>query len=81
MTKNKLTTAVLILLLAVIALWMIANYAVTGKSTKKMDKSDQAPVSSYNLPKEIKYDSSTDLKKELDSINPEVIDSDFSTLN
>ena len=30
-----------------------------------------------NAPKTFKFDKSTDLKKELDSINPEVLDSDF----
>lgn len=35
----------------------------------------EAPV--YNPPQEIKYDSSTDLKKELDQISPQVLDSDF----
>jgi hypothetical protein len=30
-----------------------------------------------DAPKEIKYDRSTDLKKELEEINPQVLDSDF----
>ena len=32
---------------------------------------------SYNVPKVIEYDSYTDLKQELESINPEVLDEDF----
>lgn len=46
----------------------------------------QAPLSSpvpevnnYNPPVEVKYDKNTDLKKELESINPQVLDSDFET--
>lgn len=35
------------------------------------------PNSAYNPPKEIRYDTATDLKKELDTINPEVLDNDF----
>lgn len=35
------------------------------------------PSAEINRPKEIKYGSATDLKKELDSVNPEVNDSDF----
>ncbi len=35
------------------------------------------PSSEINQPKEIKYDSSTDLKQELETINPQVLDSDF----
>lgn len=37
------------------------------------------PSATINQPKEMKYDSSTDLKKELDSVNPEVLDKDFGT--
>jgi len=36
-----------------------------------------AQTPSYNPPKEVRYGSSTDLKQELDSINPQVLDSDF----
>lgn len=35
------------------------------------------PVASPNIPKTFNFDSSTDLKKELDNINPQVLDSDF----
>lgn len=35
------------------------------------------PSPAYNPPKEIKYDSATELKKELESVNPQVLDSDF----
>lgn len=36
-----------------------------------------APVS--NTPKVIKYDSSTNLEQELETINPQVLDEDFGT--
>ncbi|OGE64426.1 hypothetical protein A3I48_00435 [Candidatus Daviesbacteria bacterium RIFCSPLOWO2_02_FULL_36_7] len=36
-----------------------------------------SPSSEITQPKEMKYDSSTDLKKELDTVNPQVSDSDF----
>lgn len=35
------------------------------------------PSAQIKQPVEIKYDSSTDLKKELEKINPQVSDSDF----
>lgn len=38
------------------------------------------PTPSYNPPKEVKYDSSTDLNQELESINPQVLDKDFEGL-
>lgn len=41
-------------------------------------KSTPTPTSAPpNAPKTFKFDSSTDLKQELDSINPQVLDSDF----
>lgn len=39
-----------------------------------------SPSAAYNPPKEIKYDSSTDLKQELKNIDPKVLDSDFEDL-
>lgn len=33
---------------------------------------------SFNPPKQLQYDGSTDLKKELDSVDPQVLDSDFN---
>lgn len=38
---------------------------------------DQLPNSTPNAPKQYNFDASTDLKKELDKINPQVLDSDF----
>ncbi len=35
------------------------------------------PSAEINQPKEVKYDVATDLKKELDSVNPQVLDSDI----
>lgn len=35
---------------------------------------------SYNPPEELHYGSATDLKQELDTINPQVLDSDFQGL-
>ncbi len=37
------------------------------------------PVAEINQPEVIKYDASTDLKKELEDVNPEVLDKDFGT--
>lgn len=79
--KNKKVTAVLILLLVVI-LVLVVKHNVDGDSIsllnplgKNMVQSTPAPTP--NAPKIFKFDSSTDLKKELDSINPQVLDSDF----
>lgn len=41
---------------------------------------DVTPFNTYNPPKEVKYDSGTNLKKELESINPQIFDKDFEEL-
>ena len=42
---------------------------------------DVTPFNTYNPPKEFKYDTSTDLGAELESVNPQVLDNDFDDLN
>ncbi len=42
--------------------------------------SELSEVPAYDPPKEIKYDSSTDLQAELESITPQILDSDFTQL-
>ncbi|MDD5147483.1 MAG: hypothetical protein PHV63_03000 [Candidatus Daviesbacteria bacterium] len=85
-SKNKsiLITIGLILLLIVIS-FVIFKYA-TKKDLSLADpraknitgQSTPVPLTpSYNPPQEVKYDSATDLKKELDSIDPQLLESDF----
>lgn len=54
----------------------LVNPSVQQEAVKQ--SSPQPSVSSYNPPQEVKYDSSTDLKEELETVNPEVLDSDFN---
>lgn len=66
----------------IVTVFLIAVFLLLA--FKNSDKKPVSPVaspapSSYNPPKEIKYDSSTDLKKELDIVNPQVLESDFDT--
>lgn len=37
-------------------------------------------VPAYNPPPEIKYDSTTNLQSELESINPQILDNDFTDI-
>lgn len=92
MNKKKLIFIIIILLI-VIALFTIVKYAVKGKSSlvnpglqtglqktdvKSVSQSPTQPATpAFNPPKEINYGSATDLKQELDSINPQVLDNDF----
>lgn len=71
MNSRKIGLILLILLAAVI-------FLVSSKKAPVSEPTLPLPsVSSYNPPKQIQYDSSTDLKKELDSVNPQVSDVDF----
>ncbi|QQG43147.1 MAG: hypothetical protein HYW45_03015 [Candidatus Daviesbacteria bacterium] len=87
MRKKFFILAGLILLLATIL--TIVNF-VTGKKEDSLVKSAFIPQIPYlqskpssipsaepAAPQTFHFDSSTDLKKELDSINPQVLDSDF----
>lgn len=47
-------------------------------SDKKTESSD--PQAGQKVPKEFKFEASTDLKEELENVNPEVLDSDFTQL-
>lgn len=91
--KNKTIAVGVILFLTVITVLVISKYAGEGKgilvapglgkeAEKITGQTAVTPVpttqtSSYNPPQEIKYDSATDLKKELQSVDPQVLDSDF----
>lgn len=79
--KNKL---LIVALLAVVIFVIIKlAFPVKNKLVSPGIDSVASPIPSAvsvpanNPPKEIKYDSSTDLQKELDSVNPQIIDSDF----
>ncbi len=88
MNRKKLVIAVIVLFLGVF-IWIVSqgmrskgksliNPGVGKAVESVVSQSTPVPqVSAYNAPKEIKYDSTTDLKKELDSIDPKVLDSDF----
>jgi len=82
---NKKTIVYAIIVLFIIIILIIVkninktNGELTNPGLVTTTGQDTAPTTApaYNPPKEIKYNESTDLKKELESINPEVLDSDF----
>jgi len=78
MSRNKFATIVIVLFLTVIALFTIVKYTV---NTNRTIVSPEAKQAVNEQTSEIKYDSSTDLKKELDSVGPKVLDEDFQELN
>lgn len=59
---------------------LISSNKNDGKIWSPFSKPNQSPSPTPvppNAPKTFQYDSSTDLKKELENINPQVLDSDF----
>lgn len=87
MNKSKIITISLILLLLVV-IWLIASLTIgknkgltnplLGKPASQTIQPSATPT--YNPPKEIKYDGNSNLKEELEAINPEVLDEDFAGL-
>lgn len=91
MSKYILLMILTVLFLGVGAMLVIFKYPftkdVTLVSPGRKETAEQAtktPSSppgqvtpSYNPPKEIHYNSATDLKRELETINPEILESDF----
>lgn len=85
---NKKITFILAVI-TIIVLFLIVKFVILGEKTlvnpitkeatglQENTPSSEPQTSAYNPPKEIKYDESTDLRKELESINPQVLDSDL----
>lgn len=87
MSKNIIVAVVVVLFLIAIS-WVVitmvnkSGQLVSPVARSAVDQSKTAPssvpaASAFNPPKEIHYDGSIDLQKELDSVNPQVLDSDF----
>lgn len=91
--NKKFIIVTMIILSAVFTIFILTKSAGDGKEAlvspakKIFSRSTPAPAStpfpipqtpSYNPPTEIHYNSATDLKQELETINPEVLESDFA---
>ncbi len=78
LNKNTILTVVLILILVIISLMIVNNAMNRNKvGVNNVLVTPTSSIAPPNAPKEFKYDSNTDLKKELDSIDPQMLDSDF----
>lgn len=81
MIKKHFLTIVIFCLVG-ITFWFILKNAINKNgnlvgSTLVQQTPTPTPVSIPNAPKTFNFDSSTDLKMELDKVNPQVVDSDF----
>ncbi len=88
MKKKIILIGFLTVLATIVGFFVIGGGSASLISpASKQDKAQPSSFNSsavpstpaYNPPKEVKYGSSTDLQKELDSIDPKVLDSDFGT--
>lgn len=73
-----------LILAVVIILWIFLRNPVNGSNLMLNPLGKQSVLSSASptpspapTPKTFKFDKSTDLKKELETINPQVLESDF----
>lgn len=72
------------MILIIIIIIVIAGFGVMSRDLQNdLQTPESVPDGSVippQAPKTFKFDSSTDLKKELESINPEIQDDDFQNL-
>lgn len=86
MKNNKIFTIILIVVLIAVV-YFLYPFGKGGSAVNSIgnmmgqNPSPTPEVSNYNPPKEVKYDSNTDLEKELDKIDPKVLNSDFDPIN
>lgn len=66
----------------VLLIWIVVSKSrggLIGPSFMQQNgsKSTPTPIATPNAPKSFNFDASTDLKAELEKVNPQVLDSDF----
>lgn len=83
--KNKFLLVVILTILAMIVVYFVISKREDGmvgpkliqQVTRQQDSPTASPSPTPNTPKTFQFDSSTDLKAELEKVNPQVLDSDF----
>lgn len=83
--KKKTLLMIVLTILATIVVYFVTskqNASLVGSTfiqqiTRPQPSPNSTPVSTPNAPKTFKFDSSTDLKAELEKVNPQVLDADF----
>lgn len=77
MSKGKLVVLILVLIIAFWVVYIKSANNLLSPLVKPTAQLTPVPSASPNAPKQIKFDKSTDLIKELELIDPQVLDSDF----
>lgn len=85
MQRNRIVIIFVAVLAGLLVFWLINGDKVSSlvspnSLTEKVEATPTPEVNNIKAPKEVIYDSSTDLNAELESINPQVLDSDFESL-
>ncbi len=83
--KNKTILLITLTILAMIVAYFVRskeNVSLVGPAfiqqiTHSQPIPTPTPVATPNAPKTFQFDSSSDLKAELEKVNPQVLDSDF----
>lgn len=73
--RNRIIAVVLLLILLALGLFMTKQENEPQLVQSSISQATSLPSPT---PQEIKYDSSTDLNKELETVNPQVLESDFT---
>lgn len=78
--KSKLI--ILIVIVAAVVIFFIQRSGVSKLVSPSLNQAskqtnEEVPNATPNAPKTYNFDSSSDLKKELDGIDPQILDSDF----
>lgn len=88
--NNKIFTAIIIIVVTIVAImfvvfrftplrWEVKLESPGFNPLTAVQRGDPSPTSSP-IPKTFQFDGDTDLKTEMESVNPEVMDEDFSQL-
>lgn len=75
MSKKIILISILIIIVGMF--WVFLNGNKSDKLANPSPVPTDTPVPTPNAPKTFKFDSTTDLKLELEKVNPQVLDSDF----
>lgn len=75
--KGRKIIAISILIIVVGMFWVVLSGNKSDKLANPSPVPTDTPAPTPNAPKTFKFDSSTDLKAELEKVNPQVLDSDF----
>lgn len=76
MIKKHFLTIVIFCLVG-ITFWLVLKNAVKKDGSLVGPTPTSEPSTVSNAPKTYSFDSSTDLKAELEKVNPQILDSDF----